>query len=45
MDHKNDTISETFNRGINKIAYELYYIINPFDSFIDKIIAKLKLYL
>ena len=34
MDHKNNTISEAFNRRIN---IKLYYIINPFDSFTDRI--------
>lgn len=34
MDHKNNTISEAFNRGIN---IKFYYIINPFDSFTDRI--------
>ena len=38
MDHKNNTISEAFNRGIN---IKFYYIINPFDSFTDRIYLKL----
>ena len=38
MDHKNNTISEAFNRGIN---IKFYYIINPFDSFTDRVYLKL----
>ena len=37
MDHKNNTISEVFYRGIN---IKFYYIINPFDSFTDRIFLK-----